>query len=153
MDQPHQPLPEISSQAVPGRPWYVLAAVADLIFTAKISAAAKQANCAVQFLQNEDRILAALQAAPGDVTPLLIVDLNHSTLNSVSLVSKVKTTPATARVPVLAYLSHVQTQLKRAAEQAGCDLVLPRSVFSQNIHEILRRHSCHLAALQNVMGQ
>ena len=62
-------------------------------------------------------------------------------------IARLKANPATASTPVLAYLSHTQVDLKRAAEQAGCDLVLPRSVFSQNIHEILRRQSCHLANL------
>jgi len=123
------------------------------MFTAKIAAAAKQAGCTVQFLQGEDRVIAALQEIPEPFAPLLIVDLNHLTLNSVGLIAKVKATPATAQTPVLAYLSHVQTNLKRAAEQAGCDLVLPRSVFSQNIHEILRQQSCHLAALQDELGR
>lgn len=129
------------------RPWHVIAAVADLMFTAKISAAAKQAGCVVKFLQQEEKLLAAIAETPSDAAPLVIVDLNHLTLKAAEFVARLKSNPGTASVPVLAYLSHVQVDLKRAAEQAGCDLVLPRSVFSQNIHEILRRQSCHLANL------
>ncbi|MSO20112.1 MAG: response regulator [Acidobacteria bacterium] len=127
--------PDAASQ-----PWRVIAAVADLMFTAKILAAAKQAGCPVQFIQHEEKLISAV---PGS-SCLVIVDLNHLTLDGVRLISRLKAEPATASIPVLGYLSHTQIDLKRAAEQAGCDLVLPRSVFSQNIHEILRRQSCHL---------
>jgi CheY-like chemotaxis protein len=147
MNESDRPAPDISRAEDPKHRWHVVAAVLDLMFTAKISAAAKQAGCPVKFVQDEDRVIAALQEIPEGFAPLLIVDLNHLTLNSVNLISKVKANPATAKTPILAYLSHAQAQLKRAAEQAGCDLVLPRSVFSQNIHEILRRQSCHLASL------
>ena len=129
------------------QPWHVVAAVADLIFTAKISAAAKQAGCPAKFLQQEDKLLAAVKDVPTGFAPLVIVDLNHLTLKAVEFICRLKADPATAQAPVLAYLSHTQVELKRAAEQAGCDLVLPRSVFSQNINEILRRQSCHLASL------
>lgn len=138
--------------AAPGeqvKPWYVVAAVADLMFTAKISSAARQAGCEVKFLQQKDKLLSAVRQAPADCAPLVIVDLNHLTLKTMDLILKLKTTPETAATAVLAYLSHTQVALKRSAEQAGCDLVLPRSVFSQNIHEILRRQSCHLSSLQH----
>lgn len=128
-------------------PWYVIAAVADLLFTAKISAAARQAGCAVKYVQNEEKTLAAIREAPAESVPLLIVDLNHLTLKPVELVHRLRGTPEGSGVSVLGYLSHTQADLKRAAEQAGCDLVLPRSIFSQNISEILRLQSCHLSSL------
>jgi CheY-like chemotaxis protein len=130
-----------------GRPWMAIAAVADLIFTAKISAAAKPAGCAVRFLQKEEQLLSAVREVPSDCAALVIVDLNHLTLKPVEFIRRLKSDPATSQASVLAYLSHTQIDLKRAAEQAGCDLVLPRSVFSQNINEILRRQSCHLSSL------
>ena len=139
---------ESQTEAREGRPWYVIAAVADLMFTAKISSAAKLAGCTIKFIQQQDRLLAALREAPSESAPLLIVDLNHVTLKPVEFIASVRSTPGVAATPVLAYLSHTQVDLKRAAEQAGCDLVLPRSVFSQNINEILRRQSCHLPSLQ-----
>jgi PleD family two-component response regulator len=138
--------PQANEQST-SKPWYVIAAVADLMFTAKISSAAKLAGCAVKFLQQEERLLAALREVPAECTPLVIVDLNHLTLKPIEFIARLRTTPETSGVSVLAYLSHTQVDLKRAAEQAGCSLVLPRSIFSQNINEILRRQSCHLASL------
>jgi hypothetical protein len=41
---------------------------------------------------------------------------------------------------VIGYLSHVQGELKQKAHEAGCDMVLARSAFSQNLPNLLRRH-------------
>jgi hypothetical protein len=38
----------------------------------------------------------------------------------------------TKNVNLLGYLSHVQGQLKLKAQKEGCNMVLPRSAFSQN---------------------
>src|SRR5882762_6477727 len=40
-------------------------------------------------------------------------------------------------VRVVAFLSHVQTELAAQARAAGCDEVMPRSVFTQNLAAIL----------------
>ena len=40
-------------------------------------------------------------------------------------------------VRVVAFLSHVQTELAAQARAAGCDEVMPRSVFTQNLATIL----------------
>ena len=39
---------------------------------------------------------------------------------------------------VIAFLSHVQTDLAERARSAGCAEVMPRSKFTQNLAEILR---------------
>ena len=44
-------------------------------------------------------------------------------------------------IKLIGYLSHVQTDLKRQAEQTGCDEVMARSAFSMNLPEILKRYS------------
>jgi hypothetical protein len=41
---------------------------------------------------------------------------------------------------IIGFLSHVQGDLKVKAQEAGCDMVLPRSAFSQNLPQLLRRH-------------
>jgi CheY-like chemotaxis protein len=81
---------------------------------------------------------------PETIPPLIIVDLNNSALDPVKLILKLKGDPVTRAATVLAFVSHVQQELKREAEKAGADLVLPRLAFSQNLYEILRQRSCHL---------
>jgi hypothetical protein len=35
----------------------------------------------------------------------------------------------------------VQGELKQKAHETGCDMVLARSAFSQNLQQIMKRHS------------
>ncbi|MBI4465702.1 MAG: response regulator [Acidobacteria bacterium] len=118
----------------------VLAAVQDLFFRTKISAAANHVGVPVEFVPDE-----ASLRQKADIAPiLLILDLNHTTLDPIRLIRHLKEKPAGNEVLILGYLSHVQQQLRLEAEKAGCDVVLPRSVFSKNLDEILRQRSCHL---------
>ncbi len=127
----------------------ILAVVQDIFFAAKITAAAKRAGVEVSYVRDERELLGA-EPPP----QMIIVDLNNGNLNNpnlnkqglnpVELIGKLKADPATREVRVIGFLSHVQGDLKREAERAGCDLVLPRSVFSQNLEDLLRGRSCHL---------
>jgi hypothetical protein len=49
---------------------------------------------------------------------------------------------------IIGFLSHLQGELKMKAQEAGCDMVLPRSAFSQNLPQLLRRHAASEAELQ-----
>jgi len=57
------------------------------------------------------------------------------------LVEALKADADTKSISLLGYLSHVQGELKLKAQQAGCNAVLPRSSFSQNLPQILKRHA------------
>jgi CheY-like chemotaxis protein len=118
----------------------VLAGVSDLMFVSKISAAARQVGCPVEFFRQPDKLKEAIPAEPC----IVIVDLNEKGLDPVALIANLKAAPETRHAQVIAYLSHVQHELKREAEKAGADLVLPRSTFSQNLYDLLRQRSCHL---------
>lgn len=124
----------------PEVPVRILAAVTDLFFVGKITAAAKRVGVPVEFVSSESELLQKTESLPA----LLLLDLNAARLNPVSLVARLKGDPLRRDVRVIAFLSHVQTDLRRAADQAGCDLVLPRSVFSQQLDDLLRERSCHL---------
>ncbi len=56
------------------------------------------------------------------------------------LISKLKNDPETSKISLLGYVSHVQTDLKQAAQANGCDLVIARSALSQNLQAILKRY-------------
>ena len=128
------------SQAPPEKTFRVLAAVSDLMFLSKISGAAKQAECPVEFFRQPEKLKAAVPGEPC----IVIVDLNEKALDPVALISELKAAPETRHAQVISFLSHVQHDLKREAEKAGADLVLPRSTFSQNLYDLLRQRSCHI---------
>jgi PleD family two-component response regulator len=116
----------------------ILAVVEDLMFTVKISDAAKRAGLEVEFVKSERDVLEkAVQEKP----LLIILDLNFAAVEPLDLISKMKGDDATKQISVIGYLSHVQGELKQQAQEAGANMVMARSAFSQNLQQILKRHS------------
>ena len=132
-------LPEMDTTPV-----RILAAVNDLFFVGKITAAAKRVGVPVEFVRSEPDLLQKTESLSESLPAMLLLDLNDTRLDPVALVARLKADPLRKGVRVIGFLSHVQTDLIRAADQAGCDLVLPRSVFSQQLDDLLRQRSCHL---------
>ena len=132
-------LPEMDNTPV-----RILAAVNDLFFVGKITAAAKRVGVPVEFVRSEPDLLQKTESLSESLPAMLLLDLNDTRLDPVALVARLKADPLRKGVRVIGFLSHVQTDLIRAADQAGCDLVLPRSVFSQQLDDLLRQRSCHL---------
>ena len=120
-----------------------LAAVQDIFFATKISAAAKRVGVSVEFIRDEAKLIAAAVSS----SSVVLIDLNDSSIHPIELVQKLKANQAEQPVQIIAFLSHVQQDLMREAQKAGCDLVLPRSVFSQQLDDLLRQRSCHLASI------
>lgn len=115
----------------------VLAVVDDLLFTVKISDAAKRAGLDAEFLKSEKDLLDKAEEKP----LLIILDLNATSVQPLKLISKLKGNGDLKGVSVIAYLSHVQGELKQQAQEAGANMVLTRSAFSQNLQQILKRHA------------
>ena len=115
----------------------ILAVVSDLFFSVKINDAAKRAGMSVEFVKDEHELLAKAKAKPA----LIIFDLNFESVNPLDLITKLKSNAEMKGVSVIGFLSHVQGELKQKAHETGCDMVLARSAFSQNLPQILKRHS------------
>ena len=71
----------------------------------------------------------------------IILDLNFEAVDPLQLITKLKGSADTKGISVIGYLSHVQGELKQQAQEAGCDMVLARSAFSQSMPLIFKRHS------------
>jgi CheY-like chemotaxis protein len=108
----------------------VVALVDDLFFQMKLAETAKQLGVDVKVAANGDALMVLLESAP----KLVIVDLNArgQPLQAIERVRQ-----ASKDVRVVGFLSHVQTQLAAQAQAAGCNEVLPRSSFTQNLAAIL----------------
>jgi CheY-like chemotaxis protein len=114
----------------------ILAVVEDLFFTVKINESAKRAGLGVKFAKSEPDAIEAARTKPA----LIIIDLNARGIDPLKLIERLKADADTRAIGLLGYLSHVQAELKQQAQDAGCDTVLPRSAFSQNLLQILQRH-------------
>ena len=106
-------------------------------FTVKIGDAARRVGMQVDFVKEEKDFLEKAQSKPA----LIIIDLNVTGANPVKVVSKLKGDPDLKSISVLAYVSHVQGELKQKAHESGCDMVMARSAFSQNLAQILKRYA------------
>ena len=115
----------------------LLALVEDLLFTVKISDAAKRAGMLAEFVKDEKDLMEKARAKPA----LIILDLNFGGVQPLRLIGKIKETPDLKQTSLLAYVSHVDGELKQKAHELGCDMVMARSAFSQNLPLILKRHA------------
>jgi AmiR/NasT family two-component response regulator len=110
----------------------VFALVDDLFFRAKIVETARQVEVELAcFATPQDLVDEARAHSPA----LILVDLN-STQNPMGAITQLS--PGNS-MPIVAFLSHVQTDLAETARRAGCTEVMPRSQFSKELPTILSR--------------
>jgi CheY-like chemotaxis protein len=111
-----------------------LAAVDDLFFSTKIESAAKILGIRLLLATDAFRARALLDESEPD---LVILDLSSRRCAPLDLIPAIKSDPRLSRTRLIGFLSHIQKELETAARTAGCDLVLPRSVFSAKLARIL----------------
>lgn len=108
----------------------VVAFMDDLFFQMKVAETAKQLGMELKVATTGDALMQLLEPAP----KLVIVDLN-ARQGAIPVIERIRSEKDGLRV--LGFLSHVQTELAAQARQAGCDEVMPRSAFTQNLAKIL----------------
>jgi CheY-like chemotaxis protein len=118
-------------------PAKILAVVDDIFFLAKIQQTARQLGITVESVAPDALEASLAQNEAGAI----LLDLNHRSGKAIAALEGVKNDPATRSVPVVTFLSHVQTDLAQAARAAGCDRVMARSTFSQQLPMLLRELS------------
>ncbi len=118
-------------------PKRVLAVLSDLFFSVKLSEAAKRSGMALEFVKEPAEVLAKAKTRP----QLIIFDLNFEQADPLKLISTLKGSPETKGISLIGFLSHIQGELKQQAQEAGCDMVMAKSAFSQNLSQIFKRHS------------
>jgi hypothetical protein len=130
-----EPLPRLD-EAANSR---IFAFVDDLFFQAKIAETARKLNVKVEFVKEEKDLNERLKQNGDEKPSLIIFDLNGANAKPLTLIPKLKT-KFKRGTSIIGFLSHVQGDLKQKAHEVGCDMVLPRSAFSQNLPQLLRRH-------------
>jgi CheY-like chemotaxis protein len=115
----------------------ILAAVGDMFFASKIKGTAEQINVAVKFVRNTEALLAQARNAPA----LIVLDLNNTRFDPIEAIEQLKADESLRKIPIVGFLSHVQVDLFKKAESAGCDQILPRSKFTEHLPEILSGES------------
>lgn len=122
----------------------VFAFVEDLFFLSKIQDTGRKMNVKVEFVKTEKDLSERMKNNGEEKPSLIIFDLNNLNAKPLSLIPKLKS-KLKKGTSIIGFLSHVQGDLKQKAHEAGCDMVLPRSAFSQNLPQLLRRHGSNEA--------
>lgn len=136
--------------------------VSDLMFSTQIGNVARRLGYDVRWIESARRLPG--HAAPGEEGPgerlegqagalfnqvtkaqpaLLIFDLDNEEIPWRRWIALLKSSPATRRLPILAFGSHVNTEALVAARSAGADSVVPRSRFSSHLPELIRELARH----------
>jgi hypothetical protein len=130
-------------QPVPMRedaPTRIYCFIEDLFILAKIQEVSKKLGIKVAFLKPEKDIITKLTETREEDRPALILfDLNNANAKPLTLIPKIKT-KLKRGTSIIGFLAHIQGELKSKAVEAGCDTVMPRSTFSQNLPSLLRRY-------------
>ena len=119
-------------------PTRIFAFVDDLFFVAKIQEVSRKLNVKVEFVKTDKEIAEKTENVE-EKPSLIIVDLNSNGIKPLPVITKMRSKYKKA-TSIVGFVSHVQGDLKVKAVEAGCDVVMPRSAFSQNLVSILRRH-------------
>ncbi len=107
----------------------------DIFFAVKINEAAKRAGVGFVMAKTQESALNNIRNG----AEVVIVDLNCRELDTVGIIQAIKSDESLKGVRVVAFLSHVFEDLRRAAVQAGCDEVMPRSRFVTAIETMFER--------------
>jgi hypothetical protein len=101
---------------------------------------ARKLGVKVAFVKNDKDAIAELTSGEEEDRPGLIVfDLNNANAKPLTLIPKLKA-KLKKSTSIIGFLSHLQGDLKAKAVEAGCDTVMPRAAFSQNLPNLLRRY-------------
>lgn len=121
-------------------PTRIFCFIEDLFLQAKIQENARKLGVKVEFVKGDKEAVARLTEAPENARPaLLVFDLNNLNAKPMTLIPRFKTKLKKA-TSIIGFLNHLQSDLKMKAIEAGCDTVMPRSAFSQNLPNLLRRY-------------
>lgn len=108
----------------------VVAVVDDMFFKAKIRAVAEAVGVEISFPRTKEALLEKARQAD-----LVIVDLHSQKFDPLTLPAEL------GEARLLGFFSHVEVELQRNALAAGYQRVVPRSVFTRDLAEILTTFS------------
>lgn len=117
-----------------GEAGVVVAYAADLMFGSRIRGAAQQAGVRLELVPRPDALVEACRTAGAR---LVLVDLDRRSADVLDAVRALKADDDVARIPLVAFVSHVDAGRIAEARAAGADRVLARSAFVRELPKLL----------------
>ena len=110
----------------------LLVCLDDLFFRSKIEATARHLNAPLRFTRPKDLV----EECRGGDCAAVILDLSANG-EPLDAVRRLRAEASTRGLPIVGYLSHVDRELARRAEEAGVTRVMPRSQFAESLPELM----------------
>jgi DNA-binding NarL/FixJ family response regulator len=117
----------------------VLALTRDLLFGSRVQAALVASGHEVELVGDEARLREMLEDAQTPALAVLVADLTDIELDGAALVQSLAADGRLGATRTLAFYSHVDAAARERAEQAGFDLVVPRSRMAREGAELVAR--------------
>ena len=114
---------------------FAVAGVPDLFFGSKITETARHLGLQVVLAGNSEAVVR--RAAGG--AAIVLLDLGAAQIDPIGTITQLKSDPATAAIPIVAFANHEKIDDIRRAREAGCDQVMTRGAFSSGIPAILQK--------------
>jgi hypothetical protein len=119
----------------------VVALVPDLLFGSQVRGMLTAAGHEVELVGDETRLRDRLGNDAASAVAVLVVDLTTDALDGPALVEALSAEGAFAQTRTLGFYAHVDVSVRERAEEAGFDLVVPRSRMAREGAALVR----HLA--------
>ena len=110
-----------------------IAIVSDMIFASRITATAEKVGADCRIINDPSELQEALESGK---PVIVLVDMHCDGISPEEAIRTVKSHCPNARV--VAFFSHVQTELMERARAAGADDAWPRSAFVQRLPQLLQ---------------
>jgi DNA-binding NarL/FixJ family response regulator len=105
----------------------VVALVPDLLFGSQVQGMLTAAGDEVELVGDENQVRARLSDTSAPAVAVLVVDLTIDAFDGPALVEALSSEGALAQPRTLGFYAHVDVSVRERAEEAGFDLVVPRS--------------------------
>jgi DNA-binding NarL/FixJ family response regulator len=117
----------------------VLALVPDLLFGSRVQGSLTAAGHEVELIGEEAGLRERLADAAAPAVAVLVVDLTDASFDGAALTEALVRGGALDQTRTLAFYAHVDTSIRERAEEAGFDLVVPRSRMAREGAELITR--------------
>ena len=118
----------------------IVALVKDLFFVSKIKETSGQLNKNIFIIKNYDELNDFFDKINENLSnnniDLIIIDLNFNEIKPLETIQKIKDNKELKNKKIIAYCSHVQTELMDKAKEFGIE-VMPRSLFTIKLKDLL----------------
>ncbi len=133
----------------------LLAYVPDLYFSMRIESAAGNLGYEIEIIERgdqeagrEENPAEALLGSQGDLIQmvsarlpgLIIFDLSAQNIPWAQWIARLKSAPATRRIPIIAFGQHEDLPTLEKAREAGADAVFSRNIFANRMPHLLQKH-------------